>query len=359
MSTSIPAANIKGIIACIPQAILDNRESGKELFGDKIESVIKATGITNRAVAEKGTTGLDLGVAAAERLLESTQTALEDIGAVICVTFTPEYLLPADSPAAQSRLGLANTVLAFDISMACSGYGYGLYVSALLANSLNKTVLLLDYDVQSPYISPQDRATYPVMADAGTATLVEPGEPGETWDFGFYTNGDNREVLYIPAGGSKHPTELEDLELKLFDDGSRRKNTDLYMDGFEVFKFVAQKASSSIKQFMTEISLDPQFVDVFVPHQANMYMVDQLSKKLGIEPSSIWKSGNKYGNPASASVPLTIAENASNLLHEDKKALLSGFGAGLSISSALVTLKADASYGVFQYDANTNCHRSE
>lgn len=348
----VKGIEIEGIVACLPQNTIPTKESCLDLYGEKgVETLIKATGIENRCIVTPGTTSLDLCVSAAQELMLKTQTNTEDIGAVICVTFTPEHIMPADAPSAQSRLGLSNNCIAFDINMACSGYGYGLYVSSLLAKQLNKKVLLLDGDVQSAYVSKSDKATMPVMADVGTATILNPSNSDCIWKFSFYTDGSQRNVLYIPVGGSKKKTTIEDITDVVYEDGSKRKNIDIFMDGYGIFKFVAITASKFIKNFMLETNLYNDNIDVFVPHQANIYMISELTKKLKIDKEKMWKSGDIYGNPSSASVPLTIAENANNWLNKQKgtKTLFSGFGGGLSISVGSINLNKNAYYSVIKY----------
>ena len=348
----VKGVEIEGIVACLPENTISTKESCFDLYGEKgVETLIKATGIKARCVANPGTTTLDMCVTAAKELFEKNNIALDEIGAVICVTFTPEHIMPADAPSAQSRLGLSNNCMAFDINMACSGYGYGLYMGALLTKQLNKKILVLDGDVQSAYVSKYDKATMPVMGDVGTATLLTPADTEEVWKFAFYSDGNQRNVLYIPAGGSKKKTTIEDITDVIYEDGSKRKNIDIFMDGYGIFKFVAITASKFIKNFMIETKLSDENIDVFVPHQANIYMISELTKKLKIDKGKMWKSGDIYGNPSSASVPLTIAENANNWLKEQKgtRTLFSGFGGGLSISVGSIKLNKNAYYSVIKY----------
>lgn len=346
----ISRVKISGIVACLPEIIKDNKEACAELLGDNVSSVIKATGIKYRCIADAGTTSLDLDVAAAKQLLEYTSTIPNQIGAVICVTFTPEYIMPADATVAQYRLGIPKHTMAFDINMACSGYGYGLYIAASLVNALGKKVLLLNGDIQSAYLSGKDKSTIPVMSDIGTATLLEPNNGAKKWKFSFYTDGSGREVLFIPAGGAKRPVQMDDLNYKEDPDGNKRRDVDIYMDGFEVYRFVAKDASKFIMQFMENNGLSLENIDAFIPHQANMYMIDQLAKKLKFNPDKVWKSGDIYGNPGSASIPLTIAYNANEWFPKEDKCriLISGFGAGLSVSVASLTIPGDAYFSVIR-----------
>lgn len=346
---NIDGVKIAGVVACLPENLYDtNIECGSLFSEEQMKTVIKATGISKKSIVSKGTTSLDLCVLAAKNLLENTGTNSQEIGAVICVTFTPEYLMPSDAPAAQSRLNIPNNSLAFDINMACSGYGYGLFVAATIVKSLNKKVLLLDGDIQSTYLSRLDKSTVPVLADGGSATLLTPTDNSTRWNFSFFTDGSKRDVLKIPSGGTKNPFKQTDMNYIEYEDGSKRRNIDIYMDGFSIFKFVAQEASRFIANFMDENELNSDVLDAFIPHQANMYMISQLGKKLKFKEFQIWKSGDKFGNPSSSSIPLTIAYNANEWFSNGKgsKVLLSGFGGGLSISVAAIDLPKDSFYNV-------------
>jgi len=348
---SVSNVQIAGVVACLPENLIDNAEACKDLYGDGVETLIKATGIKARALANPGTTSLDLGVAAANEVMAKTNTQSDEIGAVLCVTFTPEYNLPSDAPVAQFRLGLPKQCLAFDVNMACSGYGYGLYLGAMLCNQLQKKVLVLDGDVQSSCFSQLDKATMPVMSDIGTATLLEPKKGASEWSFSFYTNGERNEILRIPAGGSKQRVNEQDIAMQEFQDGSKRTNTDIYMDGYAVFMFVATEASKFISEFIGETSSTVDQLDAFIPHQANMYMISQLGRKLKFPKEKIWESGDKFGNPGSGSVPLTIAYNGSKWFQEGKggNVIISGFGAGMSASVGKISLRPEAYYGLVKY----------
>lgn len=347
----IKGIQIDAVVACLPETLIDNLEACRPLFGDKTETLIKATGIHARAIAKQGTTALDLNVHAAKEALEISKTDPTEIGAVISVSFTPEYLMPSDAPGAQVRLGLPKDVLAFDVNMACSGYGYGIYLAGLIAQSTKKKVLLLDGDVQSAYVSTKDKSTMPVMADAGSATIISPSEGQlDPFKFAFHTDGSNRKDLYIPAGGSKQALDTESLTYISREDGSARSDANIFMDGFAIFKFVAQTASRFLSEFLEQTSIAPENIHNFVPHQANMYMIEQLAKKLRISPNALLRSGHKYGNPASASIPLTIAENRNRFVSKTPiQTFISGFGGGLSISAALVYLSSETKIKLVKY----------
>lgn len=351
----IDGIHIDGISACVPDNKVDNDVALRSMYGDEANLIVESTGIKTRYIVNKGTTSSDMCISAAFDLLNGTLTKPEDIGGVVFVTFTPDRRMPFNASLVQERLGLDKGIPAFDISLACSGYAYGLYIASLICKSCGKKVLLLDGDAQTAFTSPYDKSTFPVLADAGTATLLSFDNSDTQWRFTFYTDGSSRDSLTIPSGGSEKTEDVQDLEYTVYEDGSKRRNIDIYMDGFAIFKFVAMDISKWLKKFMEEMGETGETIDSFVPHQANMYMIKKLAKKLGFDwENSTWQSGDEVGNSASATIPVTIAFDHLNKLKKDcdNRVLISGFGAGLSASAGLITLSPDAYYNFF-------CHKQE
>lgn len=292
---------IAGICACVPKNAVRNEAK-----------VAEATGIVTRRIAAEGTTVVDLCAKAAERVMSDTGAKPEEFGAVLCVSFTSRDRMPAAAVQAQARLGLPKSVIAFDVSLACSGWGYGLYLAGLLARETGKKVLLLDGDVQSAFTG-GDEATVPLLADGGTATVVERREEGkgkgeEEWKFGFVADGEKGNALKLSHGET------------------------IKMDGFGVFKFVATDVVAYIKEFVLHCSPSP-LAFAFVPHQPNAYMVRQLAKSVGIDEARTAISCDEFGNLSSASIPATIAWKGVR-----GQVLFAGFGGGLSVSLGLIAL---------------------
>ena len=297
---------IAGICACLPKNAVPN--------GAK---VAEATGIVTRRIAAAGTTVVDLCVKAAERVMSDTGAKPEEFGAVLCVSFTSRDRMPAAAVQAQARLGFPKSVIAFDVSLACSGWGSGLYLAGLLARETGKKVMLLDGDVQSAFTR-DDEATVPLLGDAGTATVVgvdsntEARRHGEEWRFAFVADGAKGDALKLSHGET------------------------IKMDGFGVFKFVATDVVAYIKEFLhrsTTTTTTSDYDYVFVPHQPNAYMVRQLAKSVRIEEARTAISCDELGNLSSASVPVTIAWKGAR-----GPILFAGFGGGLSLSLGLIEL---------------------
>ena len=296
--TEIPLS-LEAVCGCVPPTVVDNRALLAELVGAaKADALVKSTGFPFRRVAAAGQTVYDLALPAARRALDGIDPAT--LGGVVAVTFSAPDRFPALSIRLHHALGLPAEAAAFDLSLACSGYPYGLFAAAQLAAATGRRVLLVDGDVQSAHVDTSDVNTLAVMSDAATATLIAPG--GTPASFAFLTDGTGADVLRCGADGK------------------------IRMDGFGVFRFVAGPVTEFLRGFLAETGTP----DLFVPHQANMYMVRQLAKSLGLEPR-LRTSGERFANPGSCSVPLTLAATDGA-----GSALLAGFGAGLSAAAAFV-----------------------
>ena len=323
---SLDGVKLQAVYSCLPERSEDNLARCAEIYGSEAKglSIVKATGIKTRRVVDEGTTSLDLCVVAADHLIKDAGVPLDEIGAVIDVTFTPARTMPCNACQAQARLGLPKNIVAFDINLACSGWAYGLYTAGMFAKACGKKVLLLDGDTQTTHMDKSDIATVPVMADAGTATLIEPtAESGTSWQFAFLTDGAKGDALTLPFGGT------------------------IAMDGLGIFKFVTMDVLYFIRDFMAQVGVTPERLDAFVPHQANVFMIQQIAKKLKFAPEQLWLSGDVLGNSSSATVPTTIAYCAKP--GKARKILVSGFGGGLSASVGVIGLGADCKYRVFDY----------
>ena len=338
---------LAGLAACVPSGQVPNDPK-----------VAAATGIPARRVAADGVSGLDLCLAAARRVLADTGARPEEFGAILAVSFTQLQRMPCHAAQAQARLGFPKDILAFDVLQACAGWGYGLYLAALLVRETGKKVLLLDGDKQSAFLDATDPATAPLLSDGGTATVVGGGrkkeegrrkkeegsgeEDGLEWRFAFLTDG--------AKGGA----------LKLEKDGT------IEMDGFGVFRFVATDVVAFLKDFLSSLppsrpstpvpsSLFPVPSSLFplpssfffVPHQPNVYLVRQLAKAVGLA-DRVLVSADRFGNLSSASVPTTLAAHAETLLatSEPPRVLIAGFGGGLAISAGLIDLPHDCKLAV-------------
>jgi 3-oxoacyl-[acyl-carrier-protein] synthase-3 len=330
---------IVALSACVPKNISRN-EDLKSLLGDlETNKVINNIGIHEKRIVDSETTASDLCFYAAEKLLSDNVIDKESIDVLIFMSQLPDYKIPATSPSLQHRLGLSTKTACFDISLACSGYVYGLATAYSYAcqPSINR-VLFLVGETFSKIISPQDKVNAPLYGDAGTATLIEKGNFGPS-NFMLFSDGVGEKAIYIPAGGAKKMTNKHSLDVTEREDGNFRNDNQLFMDGLEVFNFTLKAVPTSIKEILSITSISIETLDYFIFHQANKFMIDFFIKKLKINPLKAPISLNKFGNVSSATIPLTIVTQLSeHLKNNNKKILLSGFGAGLSWGTAILNL---------------------
>lgn len=292
---SIDGVKISAISSHLGEREVENLSSSKDVIGFK----------TLRRAGEKETSAT-LQIAAAKKL----NVDFSDFGALISVSFTQEKRMPNNSAQIAAELKFPKGAITLDLLAACSGYGYALYTAALLVKATGKKVLLLDGDKQSDFLDLNDESTAAVLADGATATILESGEEVRPWRFYFETEG------------------LKGGALKLEKDGYIR------MDGFQVFRYVAGEVASVIKNFFVETETEVQDYDFFVPHQANLFMVRQLAKGIGFAEEKIVSNSAAVGNLASASIPFALTSQDFTA----KRCLVSGFGGGLSLFVADITL---------------------
>jgi 3-oxoacyl-[acyl-carrier-protein] synthase-3 len=247
-----------------------------------------------------------------------------------------DYKIPATAPSLQHRLGLLKTTAAFDINLSCSGYIYALSTAFAYASleSINK-VLLLDGETFSKLISMKDKSNAPLYGDAGTATIIEKGEFGNSF-FSLNSDGSGVNVLKIDAGGARNRTSAQNLEEVEVEDGNFRSQNQLYMDGMEVFNFAMMNVPKDIKNLLAFAGKELNDLDMIVFHQANKFMTDYFVKRLKFDNTKVPYSIDRFGNTSSASIPLTIISEISE--RNRKSVMMSGFGAGLSWGSALLDL---------------------
>ena len=302
----IDGVGIEAVTGCVPSHKVDNLVALAPLVGDeKAAAIVQATGFTTRRVAPAGTDVFDLALPAAKRALEGVRP--DEIGGVIAVSFSSRDRFPALATRLQHALGLPGTVAAFDLSMACSGWIYGLLAAVQLVKACGAKVLLVDGDVQSAWTGTSDANTLAVMGDGAAATLLAPGSAA--WEFAFLTDGSGEDVL--------------------------RCRDRIAMDGFGVFRFVAGPVRRFLEGFMRESAVLAGVEPTFVPHQANMYMVRQLADALGLK-ERLAGCGGLYANTGSCSAALTLAAGGV----EPAPVLMAGFGAGLSAGAAATEIGA-------------------
>lgn len=327
MVTNIDGIRIKSIACTVPKRKLSLMEYAPDLFNEKsAKRMAKGTGFSNLRISDENTTTADLCMVAAEKIFSDIDR--KSIGALVFVSQTPDYILPATSHVLQDRLGLRNDIVCMDINEGCSGYVTGVFVSAMLAKQLNTKVCLLGGDTVSKLTLPVDRATRCIFGDAGTATVIEVGE--ENVPFSFVSYGDRSNAIIME--NSRHRIKDNPANGGL-----------LYLDGAEIMDFTLNEVPELIYGLLANSKIDINEISLFACHQANMMILRSLAEKLNVQADKIPFTSGEIGNESSASIPMVLkASQAADL----SNVLCCGFGVGLSAGAFIYDFTKTNFYGV-------------
>lgn len=336
---TISNLKLAGIAACVPYES-SPVGNGMKLTDAEIEKIKKTTGINYRRLASKDICTSDLCYAAAERLISELNWDKEEIDILIFVTQTPDYILPATSPILQSRLGLSTDCYTLDISLGCSGYIYGLTtISSLLSSGNFRKGLLLVGDTISKICSVNDKSTYPLFGDAGSATALVYDTGAKPFFANMKSDGADHNVIIVNDGGSRNMFSEDSLHETLVEEGISRNNCQLVLNGTEVFSFGISKVPKVIMELMEKFSIIDDDIDYYIFHQANLFMNEKIRKKLNIQEAKVPYSLGDFGNTSCATIPLTIVSQLKEAVKgEALTMILCGFGVGLSWGSIKIDL---------------------
>lgn len=332
-------ARIVGVSAAVPRNVRLN----EDLAGDPMEvgRTTRLCGIEARHVAPYEVCASDLCFTAANDLLDGIGWARDSVDMLIFLSQTPDYVVPATSCVLQHRLGLSSHCASFDMSLGCSGYIYGLMVAfGMVAPTGIRRVLLLVGDTPSKLISPHDIPANVLFGDAGTATAIEYHQ--DTGDSFFFagTNGTGSKSLIIPAGGFRTPRNSESSVRRPHPgDQVLRSDEELYMDGSAVFSLTLNHVPDLVERLTSISGWSIDSVDHWLFHQANKFMLDHFSRKLGIAGDRMLTNIERFGNTSPPSIPLMmVSENLQSLARrDDERVGMVGFGVGFSWAGAFLS----------------------
>lgn len=343
MKTVFHDKKISGILLVLPeQEILFEDEVNNYSFPlAQTMRLKKVMGYSKHRIAKPTTSTSDLCVYGLKHLLDTGRIAVDEIGAVIVLTITPDHFVPHVSNIIQGECGLQHDVLCMDISQGCCGFLLGLIQSFMLLEHLNnKKVVLFNADVLSHKVSKRDRNSYPIVGDAATVTIVENAKSARDIFVSIDTDGTKRDVLKIDAGGSRLPCSPETAEMKDDGEGNYRCLDNLRMDGSQVFSFVQTAVPPLIHETLDYAGLTVDDIDWYIFHQPNKFMLQKLADRIGIPRDKVFMNiVENYGNPSGASIPMAITHNLANEMI-DRRFLccLSAFGGGLSWGAMTIEL---------------------
>ncbi|HEX6925517.1 MAG TPA: beta-ketoacyl-ACP synthase III [Longimicrobiaceae bacterium] len=329
-SRPVPRARIVSTGRFIPERVVTNAEM--ETMVDTSDEWIRTrTGIRTRHLASPETGAADMGAAAARAALDEAGLAATDIDLIIVSTATPDRLLPSTACDIQALIGATNAA-AYDFATACSGFPFGLSLATgHIAAEQAKNVLLVCTEKMSSIVDWTDRSTCVLFGDGAGAAVVQPsdGESGLLSTF-MRSDGTLAELLWRPAGGTRIPIELVVLD---------ERNHYIRMAGPEVFKNAVRSMCEAASEAMVRAGVTSEEIDLLVPHQANLRIIEATAKYAGIPMEKVFVNVDRYGNMSSASLPVALDEaREQGLVGKGSLVLMVAFGAGFTWASNVVRL---------------------
>jgi 3-oxoacyl-[acyl-carrier-protein] synthase-3 len=322
------AAKITGVAGYLPSKVLTNADLEK-LVATNDEWIRTRTGIRERHIAEKDVASSHLATEAAKLLLAQTKTPAADIDLIVLASVTPDMMFPATACLVQDRLG-ATKAWGFDLSAACSGFAYGLTVGAQFVGSgAHKKVLVIGSDKMSSILDYTDRATCILFGDGAGAVLLEPAAENEgILDFEHDVDGSGGQFLYMPGGGSLHPSSHESVE----------KNMHVvHQEGSQVFKYAARRMAEMATKLLERNGFNKDDLALLVPHQANLRIIRAAQERLGVDDSKVMVNIDRYANTTAATIPLGLRDGVEQgRLRKGDLVLIVTVGAGYTTGAVLL-----------------------
>jgi 3-oxoacyl-[acyl-carrier-protein] synthase III len=315
------AVSITGLGVKVPDRVVTN-EDLKQYVDTSDEWIRERTGIRERRMASKEEALSDIALPASRDALAQAGVDGKDIDLLIVATVTPDMSFPSTGAILADKLGAVDAA-AYDLSAGCTGFMYALAQAyGLLVGGLAKRALVVGGDLLSRILDWEDRSTLVLFGDGAGAVVMEAVPERGFLGFELGADGAGGESLWLPGSGSR-----------IFDEPDRL----VKMNGREVFKFATRILVKSAQDIMERCGVTIADVDVYVPHQANMRIIDHATKKLGVPSEKVVVNVDRYGNTSSGSIPLALADAAQDgRLRPGKLVLMTGMGAGLTWGSALI-----------------------
>ncbi len=335
-ATSNGRVSITGIGSNAPQRVMKNDELA-QIVDTSDEWIVERTGIRERRVASADEALSDLALPAAKDALQEASLQASAVDLIIVATVTPDMLFPSTGAILADQLG-AKDAAAYDLSAGCTGFVYALVQAhGMVASGMVDHALVVGGDVLSKVVDWEDRSTCVLFGDGAGAVVLERVPDGGFLGFELGADGSGGPELYMPAGGSRAPATAETV--------AARQHF-AKMNGREVFKFATRVLVDSAEKVLDECGVPVEEIDVYVPHQANVRIIDHARKKLGIPEERTVVNVDRFGNTSSGSIPLALGDAESDgRLKEGEMVLMTGMGAGLTWGSALIEWTANGKGG--------------
>ncbi len=318
---------ILGTGSSAPEKVLSNFDLEK-IVDTSDEWIRTRTGIVERRIANPNIATSDMAYEASLRAIESASIDPADIDGIILGTVTPDYFFPSTACLLQSRLGARNA-FGFDLSAGCSGFVYGLQVGkGMIESGDARIILVVGAETMTRIMDFKDRATCVLFGDGAGAAIISKSESPGILSLHLGANGDDWELLHMPAGGSRIPPSEESVRNRLHY---------IKMKGNDIFKEAVKAMESAAIEAIRKANITPDEIDLFIPHQANLRIMEAVRRRLDIPPEKVFVNVDKYGNTSSASVPIALDEAVrSGKIQKGNLVLFSVFGAGFTWASGVV-----------------------
>lgn len=341
MINQVNGVAITGVSVAVPTGFREVSSFNKIFGEDNVQKFSEMTGVVkvHRAIPEQ--TAGDLGFEAARDVLSNADIPAGEVGVLIFITQKPDYRLPATSYIVHHRLGLSDNCICLDINLACSGYIYALQTALSLLVNSNKTYgLVITGDTSVKTISPMDRTMVMLFGDSGSCTLIQKTQnDNDIIRFASRTDGNRFKSIVTPAGAYRNMGL--DPRRTAWSDEIERSDYDTHMKGMEVFGFSITDVPLLLKDYLAATNVTVDNFDYFILHQANMYILKQIMRKLKLSAEKVPISIDRFGNNSSNSVPLVLSDHFGSSTGQRIRVLMSGFGAGLSWACCDAVLNTD------------------
>lgn len=325
---SVYSVGITGVGSYVPEKVVSNDELSK-IVDTSNEWIVERTGIRERRIVDKDISTSDIATIAAQKALEDAKVLPEEIELVLVATAIPDMAFPSTACIVQKNIRAVNAA-AFDISVGCSGFVYGLAVgSSFIRVGAYRKVLIIGAETLSKIVNWKDRSTCILFGDGAGVCILERCDEGLGFlSFDLGSDGTNGHSLTLPAGGSRLPASYETVSNNLHT---------IKMDGREVFKLAVRTMEKTSMEVLKKANMAIEDIDFLIPHQANIRIIQSVSKKLNLTDDKVYVNLDKYGNMSSASIPVALDEAyKSKLFNKGDVILFAAFGAGLTWGSAII-----------------------
>jgi 3-oxoacyl-[acyl-carrier-protein] synthase-3 len=333
-------ARIVAIEYYLPPTTVSTRDLAAEFPEWPVDKIAQKTGIHERHIAAEEECSSDLAVAAAQELFRSGACQPDEVDYVLLCTQSPDYFLPTTACLIQERLGVPTTTGAMDFNLGCSGYIYGLGLAqGLIASGQAGKLLLLTAETYSKFLHPRDRSVRTIFGDAASATLlVADNSPTPLiGPFVYGTDGKGAPHLIVPSGGMRHRRPFGDALSVEDESGNWRSPDDLFMNGGEIFLFTLDVVPQTIHKLLQKAGISLGDIDLFVFHQANLYMLEHLRKRLKIPAEKFQLTLSHCGNTVSSTIPIALKHaEQEGRLPKGSLVMAVGFGVGYSWGATLI-----------------------